>query len=383
MMSARRLSVVLLAAALGSACSTLDSINPFSSSAPKMAPLPPLTANADLAPSWTADAGKSGDYVFVPAVVGEVSYVAGAKGKIAKYEFGKQVWQIDAGQPLSAGVGADRQRVVVGTPKGEVLAFSADDGRPLWTARVSSEVLATPAVNGEGVVVRSGDNQIYFLDAVDGNRKWVYQRATPALSVRATGAPILADRYIFSGFPGGKLVALAVQNGAPVWEGVVALPKGATELDRVADVVATPVIDGSQICAVAYQGRVACFDMAQGGAMMWSREISSAAGLALDHRYVFVSDDNGTVYALDRQSGSSLWKQDKLKSRQLSGPAVRQGRVAVADREGYVHFLSREDGQFVGRGKTDGSPVRAPIVLSGASFLVQSTGGRVAAFEAQ
>ncbi|MDD2883904.1 MAG: outer membrane protein assembly factor BamB [Dechloromonas sp.] len=383
MISPRHLSVLFLAAGLSSACSTLDAINPFSSSAPKMAPLPVLTANADLGTAWTADAGKSGDYVFVPAVVGESTYVAGAKGKLARYEGGKLVWQIDAGQPLSAGVGADARRVVVGTPKGDVLAFSVDEGRLLWTAKVSSEVLAAPAVGNEGVVVRSGDNQIFFLDAVDGTRKWVYQRATPALSVRASGAPILADRFVFSGFPGGKLLALSVQNGAPVWEGVVALPKGATELDRVADVVAAPAIDGSQICAVAYQGRVVCFDMAQGGALMWSRDISSAAGLALDHRYVFVSDDRGTVYALDRQTGSSLWKQDKLKGRQLSAPAVRQGRVAVADREGYVHFLSREDGQFVARGKTDGSPVRAPITLSGTRFVVQSTGGRVAAFEAQ
>ena len=161
------------------------------------------------------------------------------------------------------------------------------------------------------------------------------------------------------------------------------MPKGATELDRVADIVAPPVVDGRLICAVAFQGRVACFDMGQGGAMVWSRDLSSVAGLAMDSRYLFVADDKGVVYALDRQSGSSLWKQDKLKNRRLSAPVVQRGLVAVADAEGIVHFLSREDGSFAARQKTDGTPVRAPLQMLGNAVLVQTTGGNVSAIEAQ
>ncbi|MGB5207206.1 MAG: PQQ-binding-like beta-propeller repeat protein, partial [Azonexus sp.] len=178
-------------------------------------------------------------------------------------------------------------------------------------------------------------------------------------------------------------VALALQNGAPVWEGPVASPKGATELDRVADVVSVPVIDGRLICAVAFQGRIACFDMAQGGTQIWGRDFSSAAGLALDNRFLFVTDDRGAVHALDRNSGASLWKQDKLLNRRVSGPAVLRGVVAVADGEGIVHFLSREDGSFVARQKTDGTRVRTPVQALGSGFLVQTTGGSVVALEAQ
>ena len=201
--------------------------------------------------------------------------------------------------------------------------------------------------------------------------------------MRGAGSPVFADRYLFVGFPGGKLVALGLQNGAPVWEGAVALPKGATELDRVADIVASPVVDGRQICAAAFQGRVACFDMGQGGAMVWSRDISSSNGLALDGRYLFVTDDKGAVYALDRLSGSSLWKQDKLLNRRVSGPVVRRGLVAVADAEGIVHFLSREDGSFVARQKTDGDPVRSQPQGLGGGLVVQTAGGYVSAIEAQ
>lgn len=362
---------------------TVDALNPFASAGPKMTPLVPLTSTADVRTVWSASAGKAGDYTFIPAVVGKAAYVASRNGSISRLEDGKAVWKIDAGQLLSAGVGANGRLLVVGTSKGEVLAFSTEDGKPLWQAKVSSEVLATPVVGDDGVAVKSGDNRVHLLDAGDGGRKWVYQRSTPALSVRSTGSPIFADRYIFVGYPGGKLVALAIQNGAPVWEGAVALPKGATELDRVADIVASPVVDGRLICAVAFQGRVACFDMGQGGAMIWSRDLSSVSGLAMDSRYLFAADDKGIVYALDRQSGSSLWKQDKLMNRRLSTPVVQRGLVAVGDAEGIVHFLSREDGSFAARQKTDGTPVRAPLQMLGNAVLVQTAGGSVSAIEAQ
>ncbi|WP_371324792.1 outer membrane protein assembly factor BamB [Dechloromonas sp. ZY10] len=384
-MSYRILPVVLALAMAG--CSTLgdafDSLNPFSSSAPKMAPLKAIAATAEVRSSWSANVGKAGEYTLSPAVVGNVVYVAAQDGTVAKLEEGRNVWQIKTAMQLSGGVGADGKMVVVGTRSGDVLAFSAVDGRTLWQAKVSSEVLAAPAVGEEGVAVRSGDNRIALLNLADGTRKWVYQRSTPALSIRSTAAPVFADRYLFAGFPGGKLVALALTNGAPIWEGTVAQPKGATEVDRAADVVAAPAVDGRQICAVAFQGRVACFDMGQGGSMVWSRDLSSASGLTLDGRYLFVTDDKGAVHALDRLTGSSLWKQAALFNRKVSAPAVKRGLVAVADGEGVVHFLSREDGSFVARKTTDGTPVRAAVQSIGAGFLVQTAGGSISKFEVQ
>ena len=388
-MSRRHLMPLAVAGAfLLGGCSTLnnafDAINPFSSSAPKMSPLPELSADTlTLRSVWSQDVGKAGGAIFSPAIVGNAVFVADQKGGVYRIEAGRIVWKVDAGQALSAGVGADIHMVVVGTAKGGVLAFDAETGKALWQSQVSSEVLAAPAVSGEGVAVRSGDNRIFLLDARDGARKWMYERPMPALSVRSVGAPVFADRYVFAGFPGGKLMALSLTNGAPVWEGAVAQPKGTTELDRVADIVSPPAIDGTQICAVAFQGKVACFDMAQGGSLIWSRDLSSARGLVLDGRYLFVTDDDGVVYGLDRLSGSSLWKQDKLRRRNVTAPAVRGNVVAVGDVEGYVHFLSREEGAFVGRSKTDGSAVRVPPQLLGNSFLTQSSGGDVRAIEIQ
>ena len=363
--------------------STLDKLNPFSSSGPKRAKLIDFQPTADVRSLWSASIGKGGDHTFVPAVVGSAVFVAGQDGSLSRIEEGRIVWKIATGHALSAGVGASDRLVAVGTAKGDVLAYAADDGKPLWQAKASSEVLAAPTVGDDGVAVRSGDNRVFLFDLADGGRKWVYQRATPALAIRGAGSPVFADRYLFVGFPGGRLVALALQNGALAWEGTVAQPRGTTELDRVADIVAPPAVDGRQICAVAFQGKVACFDMGQGGALIWSRDLSSATGVALDGRYLFVTDDKGAVHALDRLTGSSLWKQDKLVSRGVSGPAVGRGLVAVGDVEGFVHFLSREDGAFAARLPTDGTPVRGAIQPLASGFLVQTVGGSVSAIEAQ
>ena len=364
-------------------CSTIESMNPFaSSSGPKMAELQPITPSAQARVVWRESVGKSDLYAFTPAVVGSSVYAASANGTVMRLDDGVQAWKINAGQALSGGVGADAKRVVVGSPKGDLLAFSSTDGTLLWKAKASSEILSPPAL-GEGlVVVRSGDNSLAAYDVQDGRRKWIFQRPMPPLSLRVTAAPLIDGKYVFAGFPGGKLIAVSTANGAALWDGTVALPKGSTELDRVADITSVPVISGRTICAVAFQGRVACFDLSNGN-LIWAREMSSAAGLAIDGRYLYVSDDKGAVHALDMASGASLWKQDKLFLRRLTAPVPHRGLIAVADVQGIVHFLSRDDGSFAARLPTDGSAVVAPLQALGSSLLMQTSNGGIYAIEAQ
>lgn len=356
---------------------TIDALNPFSRPAPKTKPaeLAPIQATSELSSLWQAKIGAAGDSVFSPAVVGSSVYAAAKDGSIVRLDDGRQVWRIDAGQPLSGGVGSDGTLVVVGTAKGEVLAFKAADGSPAWQARVSSEILAAPAVSAGLVVVRSGDARIYGFGAADGKRRWIYQRSTPALALRAPVGVTLTARAVYAGFPGGKLVAISTTNGAALWEATVALPRGATELERIADIASEPVVDGGAVCAVAYQGRVACFDV-DNGRQLWAREISSIAGLTIGGNSLYVTDAKGAVQAFDRASGASLWKQDKLFMRGVTRPLALGRRVVVADFQGVVHLLSAEDGAFAARYATDGSAIAtAPRRLGEDGFLVQTVAG--------
>ena len=371
----------------GAVSSAIDTINPMNwgaSPAPQMAPLPELTSPIAVKTLWQANIGNSQQSIFIPAVTSDGLYAAAADGTIVRLDAGsgKQVWRINAGERLTGGVGADRERLLVASAKGDVLAFGVN-GAPLWKAQISSEVLSAPQVAGNVVVVRSADGRIFGLDAKDGKRKWYYQRATPALTVRSPAGISIAKNVVYAGFAGGKLVAINLDNGSVRWEATVALPRGTTELERVTDVIGLPVVTQREVCAVAYQGRIGCFDLAN-GQTIWGRDMSSTSGLSMDARTVFASDDAGAVHALDRVGGNSLWKQDKLRLRSLSAPLSLGREIAVADVQGYVHFLNRDSGAFVGRVATDGSAVSAdPVLLTEGGFLIQTRKGGLYAFSAQ
>ena len=362
-------------AGIGESISTGFGLWGSSDKTEKPAPLLEIMPSVAVKTQWQASVGSAGDYVFTPAISAGSVYAAGQDGHLARFDAdsGKQQWRVETGKKLSAGVGVGEGLVMVATRKGEVLAYDPE-GKALWQAQVSSEVLSAPQAAEGVVVVRAADGQIFGLDAHDGKRKWVYQRALPALAIRSHAGVVVARGAVFAGYAGGKLVAISLANGVIGWEASVAQPRGATELERIADITSLPVLDGGRVCAVAYQGRVACFEILNGN-LVWAREMSSVSGLALDQSNVYVSDARGAVHALDKNSGASIWKQDKLQYRRLSAPVVKGGYIAVADLEGYVHVLAREDGSFAGRAATDGSAVGADPQVVGQNILVQTRNG--------
>jgi outer membrane protein assembly factor BamB len=344
---------------------------------PKPAELTELANPQPVKVAWSARAGNADPYIFSPALVGDAIYTAARDGTVRRLDAanGHELWSVPSQKDLSGGVGAGPRTVAVATEEGEVIALDAQNGAVRWRTRVSSEVLAAPTVGAGLVLVRSIDSRIFAFDEGDGRRRWVYQRAASSLMVRTPSGISVDGDLAYAGFPGGKLTALALSNGGVRWEATVALPKGATELERVTDIVGDPAVQGREVCVAAYQGRVACYEAAS-GRQSWARDMSSVTGVALDARYAYVSDDRGSVHALDRTNGRSVWKQDKLSLRQLSLPVPAGDTVAVGDFEGYVHFLARDSGAFVARYSTGRAAIRAaPLVLPPSRVLVETQSG--------
>ena len=366
--------IALLALSL-SGCSTLDAINPFT-------PSKKVAQPSELQPLQTTSSAAD-EFTFAPGVAGDSIYAAARDGSVSRLDKdGNVIWRVSLGHPLSGGVGSDGKRVAVGTPKGELVVLDANDGKSLWRAQMSTEILSAPAFTGDLVVVRSADSRISGFDATNGKRRWLYQRSTPALVLRSHVGVQIDGNATLAGFPGGKLVAINNQNGVALWEGTVTLPRGATELERIADVTSRPAVGGGAVCSATYQGKVACFDRTNGN-LLWAREMSSSAGVDIDAKYVYVTDDTGSVLALDRSSGASVWKQDKLLNRQLTRPFAIGNEVLVADLQGYVHVLRNTDGSLVGRMATDGSAVRAEITRTPQGAVVQTISGGLFAIAAK
>lgn len=378
----RRLVVSLFSVTLLSACSSLSWLNPFAKEDPKTAPAPlqVFTPSMSVKTAWTINLGSSGEYFFSPVVVGSELYAASADGTIAKVNAanGQLVWKIKADLPLTAGVGANAKTVAVAAQKGALFTYDAQ-GKLRWKAQASSEILSIPAVTDSLVLVHSIDNRITAFDSDTGALKWAVERPLPVLTLRMATGITIKDQIGLISTPGGKLIALALQNGGLRWEATAAEPKGATELERIVDMSGAPALVGNTVCAASYQGRVACFDAAN-GTVKWTKSISSEVGVAADERFTFAADSAGGVYGYDINGGATVWKNDKLTNRGLATPTSFGRAVVIGDRLGFLHFLSREDGSFLARMPTDGSKIMSAPVIAGNNLIVQTKSGAVVAF---
>lgn len=371
-MIARALAVGA-AASLLAGCSYLG----IGSDAPKPTPLTPINATVTPKIAWSASIGKSGPYRIVPAARDGKVYTANGDGAILilEEESGRVVLRFDSKKKIAGGVAVDENAIIVGTMKGDVTAFDAA-GKERWNLNVAGEVIAPAGISKKIAVVRTSDGRIFGVSTADGKRLWVYQRPSPALLLRTAAGVYASGSDIVAGYPGGKLITLDLDDGKLIWEVSVSPPRGATELERISDVAGVPVIDGGRVCAAAFQGKVACFEI-QSRNMVWSRDISSSRAVALDGKNAYVVDDIMAVHALDKGSGSSVWKQDKLAYRKLTDPVLVNGNVVVGDGLGYVHVLAAADGAFIGRLQVDSTAIQA-MVPTVKGVLVQTAGGTLA-----
>ncbi|QEY65718.1 outer membrane protein assembly factor BamB [Metapseudomonas lalkuanensis] len=345
------------------------------------AELPDITEEVSLDKGWSRSIGDGQGETYnllVPAVDGDTIYASDVNGEVmALNRFnGDVIWKQDLELPVSGAVGVGYGLVMVGTLKGEIVALDATNGEEKWRARVNGEVLAPAANNGDVVVVQTQNDTLFGFDAVTGNQLWIYENTPAVLTLRGTGAPIVTNNLAVAGLSTGKVLALDIKRGIPVWEQRVAVPQGRSELDRVVDIDGGLLLSGGTLYVATYQGRVAALDL-ESGRVLWQREASSYAGVAQGFGNVYVSLANGTVEGVDERSASALWSNDALARRQLSAPEVFSSYVAVGDFEGYLHLLSQVDGHFVGRVKIDGDGLRARPLVVGEWMYAYGNGGKL------
>ncbi|WP_293765625.1 outer membrane protein assembly factor BamB [uncultured Aquitalea sp.] len=348
------------------------------SSAAKPTPLAAFKSIQTLSVKWSVNQAAPGTG-FLPVYSNGNVIAADAAGHIRTLDAlsGRVVNDVALKRNLSSGVAVDGNTVVALTQDAKVVAVDRASGKTLWEQSLTSVALEAPQISAGIVVVRSNDGRITGFKLADGTQQWSVSRVQPQLVVRNSGSmQAVANEAVMVGLPGGKLDIISPASGNPLWEAAVANPRGATELERITDITSRPVYDGGQVCSVAYQGRVACFE-ARTGSLIWARELSSSRGVAMDAGKVYVTAEDGSVWAYDRNTGRNLWKADMLKFRNVSGPAMLGRFVLVTDGEGYAHLLSNETGAMAGRVKLGGEGGTDQPLSLGSSALVQGQNGRL------
>ena len=306
---------------------------------------------------WVKDSNgiSPNAYRQLPITIDEEKiYIAHARGRVSSLEFstGEEIWQVDTGEQLLSGPGVGGNTLVVTTKEAGVIALSADKGELLWRTKLVSEVIVSPLIYEEKVFIQSIDGTFNALNIKTGEKVWVQSRIVPPLSLRGSSRPVIVEDNIVAGFADGKLVSYDIASGKMVWETTIAVPRGRTDLERIVDIDGVFSWQDGVLYAVSYQGRIVALS-ASDGQIIWAREMSSYAGVILEQEQVFVTDAKGFVWALDRQTGATLWRQEKLEGRNISVPVIMKEALVVTDLAGYVHLLAKDDGHFIDRRKVE------------------------------
>lgn len=378
----RRTGVAFALAAVLSGCAMFESDDDAET---KPAPLVDITTEQNFDKVWSHGVGNGQGKLYYrlrPAVQGERIFVASNNGDVEAFDrlSGKSQWDVDLDTTLTAGVGVGGGVVAVATDDGRVFGLDAESGNVLWKTSVGSEVLATPQTDGVIVAVVTVDGHLKGLDAKTGTERWRYAATAPALSLRASGAPVLVNGTVIAGFANGKVIAVNAENGKPVWEARAAVPKGSSEIERLIDVGSDLLVSDKVLYVATYQGALSAID-AQSGRKLWEREASSYVGLGETYNTIYLADPKGTVTAFGKNEQGVRWEQTALARRQLGGVTAWGDFVAVGDVEGYVHLLAQSDGHFVGREKVDGDGVRVQPIAVDDMLYVFGNGGKIAAYK--
>lgn len=385
----RIVAIVALAAVL-SGCSTIkgwfgkdkDDGKPT-----EPAELVDFTPTATVSKLWSANAGKGEERLGVrqaPAVADGRVYAAAVKGGVRAFDLqtGKSVWEYESDARLSGGPGAGDGLVVVGTLDGEVIALDAATGAEKWQAKVTNEVIAAPVV-GQGLVfVRSNDGRVSAFDAASGERKWFSNHDLPSLTVRGNAPVTLGPGVVFAGNDDGTVSAMGLSDGRPLWNQVVGIPEGRTELERMADVDGPVVLEGTTVYATSFKKQTVAID-GPSGRPLWAQDNGGVGGLGVASSSVVVSDPAGTVWALDKSSGTSVWSNPSLARRSLTAPTVQGDYAVVGDFDGYLHWLRLDNGQEAARERVGGKALRAKPVVADGILIVQNVEGELSAFRLQ
>ena len=394
----RRILFLAAVVAIAPGCSTvkgwLGGAN--KSKADQPAELAKLSSQIAVAKLWSHDLGDGEERRWLrqhPSFANGRVYATDDEGNLVALDAstGKELWSanavsfersgsalkfwkrsaIEAGLTGSPGVGDGL--VVVGGRNGEVVAFS-ETGEKKWSTKVTSEVLSAPLVQNGLVIVRSNDGRVFGLDS-GGQRKWVFDRGLPTLSVRGNASPIGADGIVYIGYDDGTLVALRAQDGGKLWEQIIAEPEGRTELARMADIDGELLLDGGILYVVSYHDKVMALSVAT-GQPIWTHDVGGWSGAAVASNALLLTDRSGNIWALDRNTGDSLWKQNLLENRQLTTPVVMGEYGVVGDLEGYLHWFKLDTGDLVGRERVEGAAIRGTPQLSpeGTLFALSDEG---------
>jgi outer membrane protein assembly factor BamB len=363
------------------ACNQVDNFVLGKDNTPKPAPLTPITSKARMTVKWTAPIGKAKKTAvglkLKPVIRGSVIYTADASGLVQAIDknTGHIFWSKYLDDGLVSGPTVAEGYIALGTNTSHVVLLKQSDGHQVWKVSVSSDSLSKPVIARQKVIVKTIDGNLYAFELQSGKKIWVVDHGSPGLILKASSSPVVMGDVVLVGFSDGKLDAVNMNFGHVLWQRSIAYARGSSDVERLVDIDADPIVRKGMIWLASYQGYVGALSL-QTGQFVWSKPASTYRNMAMDNNTLYMTDSNDTLWAYDAQNGQVKWKQTALKARGLTEPVLAGNRLVVGDKTGYLHLVSARSGEIVARVQLGGAIEIAPAV-SGRHVYVMTAKGQL------
>jgi outer membrane protein assembly factor BamB len=247
----------------------------------------------------------------------------------------------------------------VGSTDGNVYALNVTNGAKIWNFTTSGQVLGSPDVVDSVVYVgcavlpppmdllaNTTGGAVYALNATNGAQLWKYVPSGFGVS----SCPDVIGRIVYVGSFDGNAYALNATSGAKLWNYTTA---GAVYSSTVAGGVIYVDSSDDNLYALNATNGDRLWNCVTSGALLitwggvlypiWSSPVVVGGT-------VYVSSDNGTVCALNAESGALLWNynttciEPNYQVTILSSPTIVNGELYLSSQNGNIYALNATNG---------------------------------------
>ena len=342
--------------------------------------LPADSGLKELTELWSRSVGGAGEAAFAilkPIYFNGAVFTASRNGTVSKFNAvsGEIIWKINTGSSIYAGVGANEGIAAVVHDNGDLVAVNTTDGGVLWTAKLKRQISAIPVIGKGRVIVRTADGLIIGLDSTSGETKWEVKKSVPGFSIHGDSTPTVTGDAVLVGLSNGRLIANNVINGRDYWETEISFVRGKNEVERLSDADTPPMVVGTTVFAGTYQGSIVALRL-QNAELIWRKSLSTRLPLAIFNRLLVVTEELGSIVALDAASGDLLWQQDAFMGHGVSNPLIIGERIIIGDRNGRVHTLEATSGALIETRKVVSGAI-VGMIQNDRQFTVLSSEGDI------
>jgi outer membrane protein assembly factor BamB/tRNA A-37 threonylcarbamoyl transferase component Bud32 len=257
----------------------------------------------------------------------------------------KPIWEFECEDEIRGSANYHKGILYAGCYDNNLYALDAENGEFKWKYPTEGGIVSKPAPSDETLVFGSEDMRLHSIYLRNGKLNWTYYTKGPIRS-----SPYIAEGHIFIGSDDGFLYAINSNTGRQAWRAEGGSP-----------IRSTPLVNNDLIYFGSESGDFYCLDYS--GAAKWrfkaKRAVTSSPKIMSGAVY-FGSVDS-TLYALDAKTGWIIWRI-RLGKPTISTPWIEENLLFIGAIDGVIYCFDLSSSREVWRYSTDHQVTGSPIV---------------------